>query len=40
VPAERQEPRLVALDDGLEGTVMTAPDQRYELLVALEPEER
>jgi hypothetical protein len=40
VTAEREQSRLVALNEGLEGCVVTAPDQRDEPLVALEAEQR
>ncbi len=39
VAAEREQPRLVALHERLEGAVMAAPHERDELLVGLEPEQ-
>jgi hypothetical protein len=38
VPAEREETRLVALDQGLEGSLLAVPGECDELVVALEPE--
>ena len=38
VPAEREQPRLIALHERLEGAVVAAPDQSDELLVALQPQ--
>ena len=40
VAAERQQPRLVALDERLERAVLAAPDEGDQLLVALEPKQR
>jgi hypothetical protein len=40
VAAEGQQPRLVALYEGLEGPVVAAPDQRHETLVGLQAQER
>ena len=37
--AEGQQPRLVALHEGLERAVLTAPDERHQLLVGLEPQQ-
>ncbi len=39
VAAEREQPRLVALHERLEGAVMAAPHERDELLVGLKPEQ-
>jgi hypothetical protein len=38
VAAERQQARLVALDEGVEGPVLALAAERDELLVALEPQ--
>ena len=38
--AEREQARLITLHERFEGTVMPAPDQCDQLLVALEAEER
>ena len=40
VAAEREQPRLVAADERLEGAVVAAPDERDEPLVRLETEQR
>ena len=40
VAAEGEQARLVALHQRLEGAVMPAPDERDELLVALQPQQR
>jgi hypothetical protein len=37
VTAEGQQPRLIALDERLECSVVAAPDQRDEPLVTLNP---
>ena len=39
VAAEGEQPRLVALEERVEGAVVAAPDERDQLLVALEPEQ-
>ena len=39
VPAEGEQPRLVALHERLEGAVVAAADERHELLVALQPKQ-
>jgi hypothetical protein len=38
VAAECEQPRLVALEEGVESAVVTSPDERDQLLVALKPE--
>jgi hypothetical protein len=38
--AEAQQSRLVALDEDVEGVLMTPPGEGYELLVVLEAEKR
>ena len=40
VPAERQQPRLVAGHQRLEGVLVAAPDQRDQALVGLQPQQR
>ena len=40
VPAEREQARLVAGDQRLEGVVVAAPDQRDEALVGLQAKQR
>ena len=39
VPAEGQQPRLVARDERLEGVVVAAPDQRDQALVGLQAQQ-
>jgi hypothetical protein len=40
VPAERKQPRLVALDESLEGAVVAAPREGDQPLVTLETKKR